>query len=94
MYELIRFANDVGLERLASLLHTRLLPTAGLCCSSLARQQSRDFNAGVFFRVLNNATVAGSNSAGGNSSSSLHSDILRALDHGIKADGFLVGSSW
>jgi hypothetical protein len=29
MYELIRFANGVGMDRLASLLHARLLPTAG-----------------------------------------------------------------
>jgi hypothetical protein len=51
------------------------------------------FVAGVFFRVLNSAVITGSSCCSG-SSSSLHDDILRALDLGIKADGFLVGSSW
>jgi hypothetical protein len=93
----VRFANGVGLERLASLLHSRLLPTAGFAPFSSAHSlhfQTRDFTTGTFFRVLHNATVTGSNYASSSSgSSTLNGDVLRAFDHGIRADGFVVGSS-
>ncbi len=93
----MRFANVVGLERLASLLHARLLPTAGFSPFSSAHSlhfQTRDFTTGTFFRVLHNATVTGSNYADSSSgSSTFYGDILRAFNHGIRADGFIVGSN-
>ncbi len=52
MYELIRFANGVGLERLASLLHALLLPTAGFCIlvSALVFSDARSLQE--FFSVF------------------------------------------